>query len=116
MATEELLPPPNWDLDCDCDPPPFFHLPPPPAPPGILGPLEHSKSTDCNGPWTCPALALEAGGMFGQFDEGDLKEASPDVPVAVIVVSATMLGLFLLVAAVIFVRWVSWGELKRSLR
>ena len=106
MASEDLLsPPPSWDLDCDCggDPPPFFHLPPPPAPPGLLNPLEQSE--DCNGPWTCPALAMDGGHPFGIDETGTLApEMSPEVPKAVIAVCAIILGLFFVVAAVILVK------------
>ncbi|KAF2360972.1 hypothetical protein FHG87_008272 [Trinorchestia longiramus] len=107
MATDDFLPgPPSWDCDCGGgppEPPPFFHLPPPPKPPGINGPLEHSLADDCNGPWTCPALALEAGTNFGSYEDGSPPPATPEVSVPAIIISATVLGIFSFVAAVIFV-------------
>ena len=110
MARDVLLPAvAPWD--CDCDPPPAFYLPPPPQPPSLLpplppgGPVDHSGSDQCNGPWSCPAMGLQAGGQYGQHDEDRLNDASSsEVPVAVIVVSAVTLGLFVVVAAVIFIR------------
>ncbi|XP_047736150.1 uncharacterized protein LOC108680113 isoform X2 [Hyalella azteca] len=117
MATDDFLPgPPSWDCDCYSggppEPPPLFHLPPPPKPPGINGPLEHSLADDCNGPWTCPALALEAGTSFGSSQDGSLPRASPEVSMPAIIISASVLGLFFFIAAVIFVRM--WRSYKAA--